>query len=683
MTDTLSGQLSAPVLTGRHAAVPHPLDPLTPDEIRAASVVLTKDNELPPSARFVMIQLHEPPKPPGLVFDPEAPPERVAKVSYYDKAEHRLYEALVSLTASKVLSTKAVPGKFPSVLAEEFEGSEEAVRNDPRWQEAMRKRGVEDFSLAMIDPWPSGYTGPADDPATGPRLVRPLTFVRTAEGEHGYARPVEGLIATVNLDTMEVLDVADHGVVPLPPTAGNYEPRFMFDGEHWQNNRPAFEGPRTDVKPIEITQPDGPSFTVDGHAVAWQKWKLRIGFTPREGLVLHQLTYTDKGRDRPVVYRASLAEMVVPYGDKAPTHWNKNVFDMGEVGMGLMANSLTLGCDCVGHIHYFDGWVNSNDGEPVQIPNAVCMHEEDYGIAWKHTDFRTGVAEVRRLRRLVISTIATVGNYEYGFFWYLYNDGSIEYEIKLSGVLTTGALPDGELPRHGQLVAPNLYGPNHQHFFSIRLDMSVDGEKNSVYAIDSVADPGGTELNPYYNSWVAQPTLIETEGPSDADPYTARYWKVTNPSVKNELGGEVGYKLEPRNFVPTMVQEGSAIYDRARFVQHALWVTAFDPDELYAAGDYPYQNPSVEGLPVFVEDAAPVADSDLVLWYTVGAHHIVRPEDWPVMPVAHTGFHLKPVGFFDGNPALDLPADTKACHPAQGGHGVHEGHEGHEHHHHG
>jgi primary-amine oxidase len=455
-----------------------------------------------------------------------------------------------------------------------------------------------------------------------------------------------------------VLDIEDHGVVPLPPTAGNYSERFMFDPD----NRPAFSAFRDDLKPIEITQPEGPSFTVDGWNVTWQKWSLRVGFNPREGLVLHQLTYADRGVERPVLYRAALSEMVVPYGDATPTHWNKNVFDMGEVGMGLMANPLTLGCDCLGEIFYFDGVVNDSMGNAVTIPNAVCMHEEDYGIAWKHTDFRTGEVEVRRSRRLVLSFIATVGNYEYGFFWYLYTDGNIEHEIKLTGVLTTGAIAVGQKPRWGNLVAPGIYGPHHQHFFNVRMDMAVDGPLNSVYEVDSIPEPEAG-LDPHANAWITRDTLVasEADGARDWKYETARYWKVVNPSKVNELGSPVGYKLMPRDVVPTMVQKGSAIYDRARFVQHNLWVTRYDPRELYASGDYPYQSPDVQGLPLYQADDAPLENSDVVLWYTVGAHHVVRPEDWPVMPCAYVGFMLKPVGFFDGNPALDLPP-SPACH---------------------
>jgi primary-amine oxidase len=639
-------------------AAAHPLDPLSADEIRAAAAILRSQAGLAPATRFVMVSLAEPPKPAGLDFGHGPVPDRAALVVTYDKAEGLIHEALVSLTAGAVISRVAVPDRFPSYILEDMFTVEELVREDPRWQAAMRLRGVTDFSLAMIDPWPSGYLGPSDHPAVSARLCRPLTWMRSAPGEHGYARPVEGLIVTVDMDTMTVTDVADHGVVPIPAHPGNYAPEFMFDPA----NRPAFSALRDDVKPISITQPSGPSFTVDGWSVSWQKWHLRVGFNAREGLVLHQIGYADRGRLRPVLYRASLSEMVVPYGDAAPTHWNKNVFDMGEVGMGLMANSLTLGCDCLGEIYYFDGTVSDSGGEPVTIPNAICLHEEDAGIAWKHTDYRTGQVEVRRSRRLVLSTIATVGNYEYGFYWYLYTDGKIEYEVKLTGVLTTGAVADGESPRHGNLVAPGLYGPHHQHFFSVRLDMSVDGPGNSVYEVDSLPEPPGPG-NPHHNAWVTRSTLLasEADGARDADVSTARFWKIANPSVRNELGQEVAYKLEPGTVIPSMVQPGSAIYDRARFVQHNLWVTAYDPQERYAAGEYPYQSPDPQGLPEFIAGDAPLADADVVLWYTLGAHHIVRPEDWPVMPATSVGFHLRPVGFFDGNPALDLPPSA-ACH---------------------
>jgi primary-amine oxidase len=355
--------------------------------------------------------------------------------------------------------------------------------------------------------------------------------------------------------------------------------------------------------------------------------------------------------------------MYVPYGDPAPTHRFKNVFDMGEYGVGWLANPLALGCDCLGEIRYFDGVVNDQDGEPMVIPNAVCMHEEDAGIGWKHTDFRTEEVEVRRLRRLVVSTIATVGNYEYGYFWYLYTDGTIEYEVKLTGVISTGARAPGERPEHGTLVAPGLYGPHHQHFFCVRMDMAVDGNANTVVQVDSAPDPSGPE-NPMGTAWSTHRTVYsrESEAQAQIDPLRGRYWRIENAGRPSALGDPVAYKLMPGENVAPMFAPDSRFGQRAGFTRNHVWVTAYDPEERFAAGDYPYQHSGGDGLPRFAAADRPTEDADVVLWYTFGAHHVVRPEDWPVMPVTHIGFKLKPSGFFDGNPALDMPAPSHGCH---------------------
>jgi primary-amine oxidase len=644
----------------------NPLAPLGPEEIRRAASVLREQRGIGPRVRFVTIALQEPPKAEVLAHERGTGPvpERAAAAVLYDRDSQQTIEAVVSLDAGVVTSWTTRDGVQPGIMLEEFFATEEVTRNDPRWQEAMRKRGVTDFSLAMIDPWAAGYD--LEDPR-GRRLIRPLTFVRSREDDNGYARPVEGLVVLVDLDLMEVIDVVDHGVVPLPEKAGNYVPELMFDDD----NRPAHTALREDVRPIEITQPEGPSFTVDGHTVTWQKWRVRVGYTPREGLVLHQLGYEDRGQVRPVIYRASLSEMYIPYGDPAPTHRIKNVFDEGEYGVGLLLNPLQLGCDCLGEIFYFDAVANDQDGEPVTIPNAICMHEEDFGVSWKHTDFRTEKMEVRRSRRLVISCFATVGNYEYGFFWYLYTDGTIQYEVKLTGVISTGALEPGQQPRHGTVVAPGLYGPHHQHFFNVRMDMQVDGERNSVYEVEAAALPLGPD-NPYGNAWETKKTLLgrESEARRLIDPLVARTWYVVNPEQLNELGQPTGYKLMPGENVLPLQQEGSQAFSRAQFAYKHLWVTQYAPGELYAAGDYPNQHDAPGGLLEYQKADRPLENTDVVVWYSFGAHHVVRPEDWPVMPVSYAGFMLKPVGFFDGNPALDMPRSTPACHSGNGdGHG--------------
>ena len=634
---------------GTPAPVPHPLAPLTGGEIEAAASAIKAAKRLSDTARFVYISLYEPSKHEIIAFEEGGPvPDRLAKVIIRERAEHATYEGVIKLPDGEVVDYNRVPGVQPSVMLEEFLASEDIVRKDPRWQEAMRKRGITNFELCMIDPWSTPNVEPGVGPEDG-RFVSPLTWVRDDPDDNGYAHPVDGVVTKVNLDTLTVVSVEDYGVLPVPQKKANYSTAKITDPE----NVPYFpEGPRTDVKPLDITQHDGPSFQVDDYQLSWQKWDLRIGFTAREGLVLHRIRYDG----RSIIHRASLSEMFVPYGDPGPMHYRKLVLDEGEYGIGLLTNSLELGCDCLGEIAYLDGVVNDNDGKAITLPNAICLHEEDHGIAWKHTDFRTGYVEVRRMRRMVVSSIVTVGNYEYAYYWYLYQDGTIEYEVKLSGVISNGVVAPGETPEYGTLVAPGVYGPHHQHFFNVRLDMAVDGTTNRVYEVTPTADPEGPD-NIVGNAWRAKEVLIadETMARREADPLAGRYWKITNDSVKNQLGQPVAYKLLPNHMIRPFAHPGSAVARRAPFMFNPIWVTAYDKDELFATGDYPNQAVGGAGLPAFVAQQRNLTDTDVVLWFTFGTNHVARPEDWPVMPVHPIGFKLLPSGFFIGNPALDNP----------------------------
>ncbi len=647
-------------------ATSHPLDPLSADEIAQAVRILRAEKQLADSVRFISVTLVEPPKAQILALPRGGAVTREAVAVVYVPGERKTFEGTVSLTKESVSAWREVPGVQPSVTVTELRAAERTVKADPAWREALRRRGVEDFENVILDLWPPGYHGPEDAPDKG-RFARAFTWVRPGgPDDNGYAHPVEGLVVRFDLDAMKVVDVEDHGVVPVPASSANY----TAEGISRPGNVPLFPaGPRSDLKPIEITQPEGSSFSVEGRQVSWQKWRFRVGFTSREGLVLHLVSYLDGDRERPLIYRASLTEMFVPYGDPSPTHYRKNVFDMGEYGLGNLTNSLELGCDCLGVIHYFDAVVTSSHGKPLVLRNAICLHEEDYGILWKHTDIRTGAAEVRRSRRLVVSTIHTVGNYEYGLFWYFYPDGTIQYEVKLTGIISNGAVKEGEEPKHGVVVAPGVYGPNHQHFFCVRLDTMVDGLGNSVFECDSEATPPGDD-NPYGNAWVVKQRLLDRESNAQSvvSPLTARFWRIVNPSSKNALGRPVAYRLLPGDNVLPFFQATNAAGKRAGFATKHLWVTAFDPAEGFPAGPYPNQHPGGAGLPEYVKQDRPLPNSDLVVWYVFGAHHVVRPEDWPVMPVVYAGFHLKPDGFFDGNPALDMPS------PHNHGHGHDHGH---------
>jgi len=386
-----------------------------------------------------------------------------------------------------------------------------------------------------------------------------------------------------------------------------------------------------------------------------------VSMDPLEGLVLHTIGYED-GRVRPILHRASICEMVVPYGDPGPMHGWKNAFDVGEWGLGRMVNSLALGCDCLGVITYLDAVLSSEHGNPYVVENAICIHEEDYGVLWKHQDMNTGRTEVRRSRRLVVSSISTVGNYEYGFYWYFYLDGTIQLEVKLTGIMSTQAVAPGEETPFGSVVAPGLAAPIHQHLFCARLDMEVDGPVNEAYEVCFEAMPAGAD-NPWGNGFRQRATRLDSERKAqrDVDPASGRHWRFVNPSATNGLGAPVAYKLVPGSTPTLCALDDSSIGRRAGFARHNMWVTPYAPDERRAAGDYPNQHRGGDGLPRWTTADRSLVDTDIVAWHTFGVSHSPRPEDWPVMPVEYCGFHLIPVGFFDANPALDVPPPSTHC----------------------
>ena len=634
----------------------HPLDPLSADEVAGAVRIARAGAGLGDSARYVYVSLAEPAKATVAAHAPGDPVERRAHVVVRELSERRTYEAVVSLTAGELVSWEQRPGMLTPHTADDIDSVNGRVKEHPDFKEAMARRGLTDLEHVLVEPWPVAATVPED--LRGRRLSRPLTFVARGPRDNPYARPVEGLVAWFDLDTREVLRVEDHGAVPITSAAGNYSVDRMAEPE----NVPRFAQPRRDLRPLEITQPDGPGFSVSGHEVRWQKWSFRVGFAPREGLLLHTVGYEDGGRVRPVLYRASLSELFVPYGDPAVTHSQKAVFDSGENGLGVNANSLELGCDCLGEIHYFDAVVNDDAGNPRVLRNAICLHEEDEGILWKHYDERSGETEVRRSRRLAVSSFMTLGNYDYGLFWYFHQDGTIQCEVKLTGIMSMGGIAEGQRPRFGTLCAPGLYAPHHQHFFNVRLDMSVDGDRNTVHEVESRALPPG-DGNPLGNAWDTGTTPLrrESEAQRMVDPLSARYWKIVNPGVLNARGEPVAYKLVPGENVRHFFDPGAPALARAGFIDKHLWVTRFDPGERYASGDYPYQHPGGAGLPAYTAQDRSIEDTDVVVWYTFGSHHVPRPEDWPITPVIRLGFHLKPLGFFNGNPALDVPP-PEACH---------------------
>jgi primary-amine oxidase len=599
-------------------SVAHPLDPLSAAEISACRDALDHAGVLD-GAAVVSVELDEPDKSAVRAW-PERTPPRIARAVLVRHGDGLTREAMVDL-ASGDATVRDLPGRHGPLHRSDERLVRDAVLGHPVFARGLRERGLEPDDVE-VGVFVAGNRDPARWP--GRRLVRTSLWL-AGPAEAQYTRPVEGLVAIVDVATGEVLEADDAGPVGVPPAGSPVGPPY-----------------REPLRPLAITQPDGPSFRREGRLLEWDQWSLRVGFTPREGLVLHDVAFAG----RPVLWRASYSEMWVPYLTDDPGHRDRGVFDIGEGLLGAWANGLHLGCDCLGVIDYLDADVTDEAGRPRRIPNAICIHEEDEGILWKHTD-RDGRARVRRSRRLVVSWIATLDNYDYGFYWYLRQDGSIETEVKATGIpLVRAAGENGDGP-DGPLIAPQLVGMVHQHFFNVRLDMAVDGDQNAVEEIEAHPVPG--------RATATRTTLLEDTASARRNclPARGRYWRIVNRARPMLLGRHPGYRLEPGANVEALA--GEAASARAGFARHHLWVTPYRRDERYAAGEWPNLSAPDEGLPTYAAGADSVVDRDIVVWYTFGLHHVPRPEEWPVMPVARIGFALRPDGFFDRNPSADLP----------------------------
>ena len=619
----------------------HPLEQISAEEINNAVKLCRSFDGFDENALFVNISLVEPDKEfiRGYKQGDDCP--RNLKIRGIDSNEDGGFVAIVDLQTNQVKSLDRVSknAQVTYSMTEVFM-TQELTKADERYQEALKKRGITDMSMVQIDPWPAGgIVHESIEP--GHRALKAISFLRENETDNAYAKPITGVISHVDLTLQKVTHIEDHGVVEMPKAHARYD----------ADSQPKL---REQPKKIDITQPDGPGFEVEGNLISWEGWQVRASVNPDEGPVLHQLSLDG----RPILHRVALSDMVVPYGTADPMHSWKAVHDGTEYGFGTLVNSLTLGCDCLGEIHYMDANMLMFDGSVNTIESAICIHEEDYGIQWKHMDMNMlGANEVRRSRRLVISSIATIGNYDYGLFWYLYLDGTFQCEVKLTGIVGISAY-DEKVHRKDQdfRITDELVSPIHQHLFCVRLDWDLEGGDNQLFESNVEALPISDE-NPYgmQLSAVAKHLKTESEAKRNVSSSSSRVWKVINANKTSSFGLPVGYKLLPGNTPALLAHPDSPPGKRASFAKHNLWATPFQQDEQAAGGEYSVMHSGEGGLDDLTSSNRDISECDLVTWHTFGVTHTPRPEDWPVMPVEYCGFHLIPVGFFEKNPTINLP----------------------------
>lgn len=622
-------------------ANPHPLDDLSSDEIKSAVSIVRATLTLSPECRFPIIYLEEPSKDSILKYQEGKSLPRLAHVGILEASQRKFWEVIVDLNTKKIIKSTDRPGVQPPILLDEYARLSDIVKADPNWISAIKKRNLDPKDI-FVDGWTPGVLS-AKERKSGMRLLRALTYFK-GTAKNFYARPIEGILVTVNMNDGKVLEVVDLGIVPIATGNKDFDP---------DSNKPL----RAPLSPLKITQKN-PSFKVSGNLVEWDKWKFRYSLHPQKGLTLYQATYKDQGKERSVLYKAHLADMVVPYGDNNPNWIFRNAFDVGEYGVGRTTHSMEIGKDAPENAKFFDAVFANDLGEPFTTRNAVMLYERDGGVLWKHLDQFSQAVETRRGRELVLGFMTTVGNYDYGIHYIFHQDGLIEVEVQLTGILLAKGSALKENPCIGgcmPLVEPNIVAPNHQHFFNFRLDLDIDGATKNVPVETNIA--ALKIKNPGFNAFEAINTnlLNEKSAVRDFNYASARRWKVISTDAKNKMKHPTGYCLLTGENSSAFLTKESSIWKRADFIHHPIWFTRYHDEEQSGSGEYPNQDLGGNGLNSWTKNNESLDGQDVVMWYTFGITHIPRPEDWPVMPTHKAGFKLMPVNFFDQNPAMDLP----------------------------
>lgn len=633
------------------AQTPHPLDPLTWEEHWTLLQVLQADGKFNDSTRIALVTLHEPPKADIWAWRPGTALPRMAQAVV--KQQDKAYETVVDLTARKVISWEKAAGQ-PNWLPEEFEAMAGKVKEHPEVIAAFRKRGITDLTFVECGGGPPGRFGLPEE--EGRRIAH---YGCGLEGpvRNSWTRGIEGLVAVVDMDAGEIIRVVDEGAVSIPETNADYDRNAV--------------GPlRKHAAPIAVEQPLGPGFTVDGHQIRWDRWSFHVRPDQRVGMIISTVRYKDGDRERPVMYQGNLSEIFVPYMDPSANWYARNFLDAGEYVAGGLGKSLARGVDCPDNAVYFDMTVVRGNGRPTDVTDEICVFERYAGdVAWRHL---AQTIEGRPKRDLVVRFAAVLGNYDYIFDWVFQQDGTIQVAAGATGIAEVKIVAErssGMMARAGEggaaIDAPDAYGRfvdrhivavNHDHYFNYRLDLDVDGPINSFQKdrLETVRLP---DDHPRRSIWVMKSETASREHDAMLNVNLKRptLWRFVNPAEHNAHGYVTSFHITPGKVVETLLSEDDWPRQRAGFIDHHLWVTPYQADELYAAGMYPTLSKPGEGLPSWTAKNRSLEGTDIVAWYTMGMHHVVRAEDWPTMPVAWYSFQLRPFDFFDRNPALDLP----------------------------
>lgn len=626
----------------------NPLDALEAAEIIQASAILREGGHVSDQTPILYLGMEPPVKNEVLAWETDKDFSRHARAIVRRDRINR--EFLINLRTGVIESVEVVPGPGqPPIVFDEIIAAIEIAVSNEEMQAGLAKRGVTDMEAVFCAPRTGGNFGEAYEQER--RVVKVDCFDLQNNPTNVFAAPVEGLFAIVDLESREVLDVVDLGVVPVT------QETYSLSADAQESIRVA--------NPVSISAPQGGNIKVNGWEFSWQEWRFHLRWDMRAGLVLSQVRHAEGDDTRSVLYQGNVSEIYVPYQDPTEGWYYRNYMDEGDYGLGTTHSPLLAGVDCPSNAIYMTPVMANTAGGADELTNRVCLFERPTGDGtWRHYDLFTQELDGRPNVELIVRFVATVGNYDYLFDWVLDNKGQLTYRLGASGLdavkgVAANSLSDDTAvddTRYGPLIAPGLAGIHHDHFFSIRLDVDIDGTDNRFVRDKLVVKPQATGSK-RSSIWGVERDVAKNDTNAK---YRLNYenpalWRVENSTDKNYLGYSTSFALKPAGNARPLVSETDSPMSRSQFVNYHLWVTPYAADEQWAAGRYPNQSLAGEGLPAWTRDERNVEDTDIVLWYTLGFHHVPSAEDWPVYNLGWNGITLRPYNFFDQNPAMDLP----------------------------
>ncbi len=634
----------------------NPHDGLSADEIKQVKTLLLDSKTADDKTLYPLFELVEPEKSAVYAWRDggKMPPRRVL-VQF--KKSDGFYATVVNLSEKKVGEVKKTTGQ-PMILLDEFFAASSLVLKDKDFVTALEKRGLKPEQLNCIPLTAGNFGTPADN---NKRLMKVPCFV-LPEKSNFYAKPVEGLYGLVDLEKRKVVEVVDTGVVPTPKDEWDYTEAGV---EKRVKLRPKWN-------PAKLVQKGGANYTLNGSEVTWDIWKFHFRIDKRPGLVISDVQANDGSKWRNIMYQMHLSEVFVPYMDPSQT-WNYRTYmDSGEYGFGVFLSPLRPGVDCPDYATFLPAVMNDDLGNPMEIPDAVCIFERNIGDpAWRHfevfaqSEDKFVPAEGRPETELVIRSASEVGNYDYLIDYRFKQNGDIYIKVGASGLDATKgvAATSADSPtykedtKYGSLIAPNLVAPNHDHYFNFRLDMDIDRPENMAMIARIVPLQASSETNPRGPMWRVQNDMVHSEmqGRMQITAFKPQHLMMMNMKDKGPLGIHPGYMVHhgsvsygPYDYVNDMAMKRNA------YIEYTVWNTLYDPKQRYAGGEYALGSDGSDTLAEWVKADRNLMNKDIVTWFTAGFHHIPRTEDWPVMSTDWKTVHLQPMNFFPHNPGLTI-----------------------------